>query len=351
MKRRSDGRFQKRITLPNGRVKFLYSSASSEREATKDFNRQMLTLESEHQQLLNFDTVAQAWADEHFPTLQNNSLKLYRPCTNEAIAYFGNIPISEIQAPKIKLYLDMLTRKKFSKKTIKERYAVLKQIFNYALEMEYIQKNPCFFVKLKFPKEMTSAKRESATTEDVNIIKNIPNDVPFGFFAKFLLFTGCRRGEALAITPDDVDFENKTVTINKTVEWIGNTPQIKSQPKTAAGNRCIPIPEILLEEIRRRMKQTYVFQNSKGELYKSSQLTRAWDKLKKETGIKCTPHQLRHAYATMLFDAGIDVKTAQTWLGHTDIKTTLDVYTHLSESRKVQSTEKWLSFLGEVVKK
>lgn len=351
MKRRADGRFQKRITLPNGKPKVLYSTAKTEREAVKDFNRQMLEIEKEQINSKNFDRVAEEWGNERFPTLQNNTLKQYIPCKKDATSFFMDIPISEISAMRIKSYLDMLTNKGFAKKTIKERYAVLKQIFTYAYEMEYIEKNPCATVKLKFSKDMTTAKREAATAEEEGKIKNASNDIPFVFFAKFLLFTGCRRGEALALMPRDIDFENKTVSINKTVEWVGNKPQIKHQPKTVAGNREIPLPDILIDELQKRKKQKYIFQNTKGELFDNSQITRGWNTFKKETGINCTPHQLRHSYATMLFDAGIDVKTAQRWLGHTDIKTTLDTYTHLSELRQTQSTDKWFEFIDKIVKK
>lgn len=351
MKRRSDGRFQKRITLANGKSKLLYSSASSEREAIKDFNRQMLTLEAERKQSPKFDCVAEEWADERFPTVQNNTLKQYIPCKRDAIIFFGNVPIADIPPLHIKAYLDSLTSKGFSKKTIKERYAILKQIFNYAYEMEYIEKNPCLTIKLKFSKNMSTVKRSAAEAEDENIIKELSDDVSFGFFAKFLLFTGCRRGEAFALSPKDIDFESKTVTINKTVEWLGNKPQIKLQPKTVAGNRTIPLPDILINELLKRRGQKYIFQNEQGELCTNSQITRGWNKLKQSTGIRCTPHQLRHSYATMLFDAGIDVKTAQSWLGHTDIKTTLDIYTHLSELRQAQSVDKWFNFIDNVVKK
>lgn len=345
MKRRADGRFQKRITLSNGKTKLLYSSAGSEREAVKDFNRQMLTLENERRCSLNFDRVADAWANERFPTLQNNSLKLYRPCKKEAVDYFGDAPISEISASNVKAYLDLLNDKGFAKKTIKERFAVLKQIFNFAIENEYIEKSPCFTLKLKFSSSASSVKRQAATSEEEERIRCASNAIPFAFFAKFLLFTGCRRGEALGLTAKDIDFTNKTVSINKTVEWVGNNPQIKDQPKTAAGNREIPLPEVLIDELQKRGKQHFIFENSDGKILSNSQVTRQWRKFQEEVGVSCTPHQLRHSYATMLFDAGIDVKTAQKWLGHTDIKTTLDVYTHLSEQRQEQSIEKWHIFL------
>lgn len=345
MKKRADGRFQKRITLPNGKSKLLYSNAKTEREAVKDFNRQMLTLEAEHMQSMNFDRVADAWADERFRNIQHNTIKSYRTCKTEALNYFGSVPITEISVNMVKLYLDMLEKKEYSKKTIKERYAVLKQIFNFALEREYIEKNPCILVKLKFSKTAITAKREAATFEEETIIKNLSNDIPFAFFAKFILYTGCRRGEALALTPRDIDFESKTVSISKTVEWIGNSPQIKPTPKTEAGIRKIPLPDVIIPELKKRANQTYIFENAEHGLMHHSQISRYWNNLRKITGIKCTPHQLRHSYATMLFDAGIDVKTAQNWLGHTDIKTTLDTYTHLSNMRQEQSINKWNEFI------
>ena len=88
------------------------------------------------------------------------------------------------------------------------------------------------------------------------------------------------------------------------------------------------------------MNQPYIFLNEKGKLFGDSHITKMWNRYKKEIGIICTPHELRHSYATILFDAGIDVKTAQTWLGHADINTTLNIYTHLSDRKKEESFRK-----------
>jgi integrase len=307
--------------------------------------------ETDYIKSLNFDSIADKWSAEHFPTLQNNSLKLYRPCKQAAVDYFGDIPIAEITVANVKAYIDYLTKKAYAKKTIKERFAVLKQIFGYAIQNEYITANPCALVRLKFSQVQETPKRQSASPKDEEIIKTLTDDVPFGFFAKFLIYTGCRRGEALALTPKDVDFENKCININKTVEWVGNVPQIKAQAKTQAGNRTIPLPDVLAEELNKRKKQKYIFENEEHGLMHNAQVTRRWNALKKAAGIECTPHQLRHSYTTMLFDAGIDVKTAQAWIGHSDIKTTLNIYTHLSEQRQEQSKEKWFAFVSNTTTK
>lgn len=343
MKQRADGRWQKKITLSNGKAKFLYSTAKTEREATKDFNKQMLALEEEHRISMNFDRVAEAWAEERFPTLQNNTISSYTKSKKEAVEYFKQTPVADITSTNAKAYIDYLVRKNYAKKTIKEKYAILKQILFFALANGYIEKDPCALVQFKVPKSAITPKRQAATEFEEKIIKELPDD--FGFFAKFLLYTGCRRGEVCALTPGDIDFENRTVHISKSVEWLGNAPNIKKCPKTDAGIRNIPLPNILVPELKKRAKNKYIFENENHDLLRKSDIEKMWNALKKKTGIACTPHQLRHSYATMLFDAGIDVKTAQRWLGHADIKTTLDTYTHLSNMRQEQSVNKLFEFI------
>ena len=235
MKKRSDGRYQKRITLPNSKSKLLYSSANTEREAIRDFNRQMLALELEYEKSLNFDSIADEWAKEHFPTLQTNTLFSYKPSLAMAKDFFADTPIAEIVADDIYQYIDWLKYKNYARKTIKERLAVLKQIFTYAIIKRYVQINPCQYIKL--PKAIEKAeKRQPATKEEENIIKSMTDDEEFCFLAKLLLYTGCRRGEAVAITPKDIDFDNHTLSITKTVVWESNTPQIKKSPKRGLKN-------------------------------------------------------------------------------------------------------------------
>lgn len=343
MKKRADGRYQKKITTLDGKTKFLYSSAKNEREAAKDFNRMLQEIKIKEETGEKFLIVAEEWERSHFKNLTNNSLKSYVPATKDVKDYFSNFYIKEIQPYHVNGFINELVKKDYAFKTVKARYSVLSLIFKHAILNQYCSNNPCQHVAV--PKHLKKEKRETVTEIDIEKIKE-NTSAPFGFFALFLLLTGCRRGEALAITPKDIDFENKMVHINKTVEWIGNKPNIKNSPKTDAGIREIPLADILINELSKRKKQKYIFENHKKELLDNSQVTRGWNEYKKISGVEITPHQLRHGYATILFDAGIDVKTAQRWLGHSDIKTTLDIYTHLSEKKLASSTEKMLDFLN-----
>lgn len=342
MKKRADGRYQKKITLPNGKRKMLYSNAANERLAAKDFNTQIMHLEKEVKAAGTFSSIAEEWSEDAFPKLQNNSLKLYKPGLAAAIDYFGDTPIADIKPLNVQLYADYLLSRKYAVKTVKNKLLVVSLIVKYAILHGYIDNDPT--TRIRLPAHAQKSKRTAATNiEEDKIIASVDN--PCGVLALFLLMTGCRRGEAVALTPKDINLEKKVVSITKTVEWIGNTPQIKNTPKTDAGVREIPIPESLIQYLKPLLKQEYLFPGKDGKLIGSSAFTDLWDRYRAETGIECTPHQLRHSYATMLFDAGIDVKTAQKWLGHTDIKTTLDIYTHLSESRLEKSTAQLTDFL------
>lgn len=343
MKKRADGRWQKRITLPNGKSKLLYSTAATERQAIKDFNDQMLRMAEEKEESYYFEKIAEKWMEEHFPKLQNNTLKQYKPCYAAAVERFRGYRIDEIKAAHIRQYVNELSAQEYALKTVKNRILIVSLIFKYAIINEYADSDPC--IKISIPKTLPRTKRENASKEDEKAICN-NTDSLCGILAYTYLTTGCRRGEALALTPSDINIQEKYINIYKTVEWIGNKPQIKKCPKTDAGIRKIPINEKLAELFKPLMNQKYIFQNSKGDLFDNSQVTRIWNTYQKETGIKCTPHELRHSYATILFDAGIDVKTAQLWLGHADINTTLGIYTHLSEQKQSEAKKKIEAFLS-----
>lgn len=341
MKQRKDGRWPKTIVI-NGEPVHFYSRAKTEKAAERDIARQMIEYREKLERGELFRTVADNWEREHWPSLQNNTLKQYRPAKAQVVKTFGDMHIKEIETADISAFLKALKKQGYAKKTIQSRKLVCSLILDYAMEHRLLKSNPCKDAKL--PKDLPQKKREPPKDIDVEKIKT-KKDTDAAVLALFYLYSGCRKGEALALEPADFDKKNKSVHISKTVEWIGQVPQIKYSPKTEAGIREIPLPDFIFDLLKPRMRSKYIFANQYGELYRDSQFTRMWDKYKAELGIEATPHQLRHAYATMLYDAGVDVKTAQKWLGHADIETTLEIYTHLSELRQGNSKEKWLNFI------
>ena len=335
MKKRADGRYCRKVKI-NGKFVFFYSSEKTEKQAARDIERQLMQYKEKDKNGKTFSDVAEEWSDYHFPELEHNTLKQYRPALADVRTQFGNCYIKEITSNQIDLYIKSYAKKGYAQKTVKTRLLILNLIMKYAVINQYIAINPCTYITV--PKNLSKTKRESLTAEQIETVKQ-SIDKTFGVFAYFLLNTGLRKGEALALRYSDIDFDKKVIKINKTVEWIGNVPNIKNHPKTDAGIREVPLLDCLLGLIETKDTDELIFPNANGELIRNGNFTRLWDKYRAETGLTITPHQLRHAYATILYDAGIDLKTAQYLLGHANIQTTMDIYTHLSKSRQDSASD------------
>ena len=181
----------------------------------------------------------------------------------------------------------------------------------------------------------------------------------------FMLYTGIRREEVAPLLYKDIDIENWTLYVNKAVHWEKNRPEIKgTKGKTS---RKIPILEIMQDkEMKLNHKDSeLVFPSIKSKQlmtetsirrvleYTLREINKLYYKDQLDTqkmcqnqnskeikAIKFTYHQLRHTYASFLHKAGISIKEAQYLTGHKDVKTLLNIYTHLDEEDKKNATEK-----------
>ena len=344
MKKRSDGRWTKSVTI-NGKRVFFYSTAATERQAIKDIEKQMLEYQGKEERGKTLNEVIDNWMSVHFEDLEYNTQKYYNASIKQIKQYFGSTQIKSIEPADIKRFMSYLENQKYSLKTVKARKLALNLIFNYALGEKEISSNPCAGIKI--PKHLKKTRREAPDEQELQtVISNL--DTEFGFFAYFILYTGLRRGEALALQYSDIDFENKTITVNKSVFHKSNVPYVKT-PKTAAGIRTVILLDNLIPHLKNRKKtkdkNELVFGNSNNELLTNGQFQGLWERYTRLAGLDITPHQLRHGYATILFEAGIDEKDAQELMGHTTIQLTRDIYTHISKTRKKLTAERLNNFV------
>ena len=156
----------------------------------------------------------------------------------------------------------------------------------------------------------------------------------------------------------DIDLKKRTIKVNRTVEKNSNKFIIKETAKSDASLRTVHIPGILAEYLSSQKREgLYVCTNTKCEMHTESSWKRMWDSYLLDINLlhgdfseymktpkskydpegvpfvipRITAHWLRHTFATMLYLAGVDVVTARDQMGHSDIKTTLDIYTHLDK--------------------
>ena len=139
--------------------------------------------------------------------------------------------------------------------------------------------------------------------------------------------------EACALTDKDFDFENKLITVNKKISWIGNKPVLIHQTKTEAGNRQVPLLSTLEKTMPKFKGYLFTTDNGKTPLTKR-QIARLIERYNKHNGTHITPHQLRHAFATLGVEAKLGVKELQYIMGHSDIHTTMDIYAEIRDKQK-----------------
>lgn len=333
MKKRADGRYMKQIRI-NGKVKSFYGKTQAE------VNRKILEYEGELKNGRIFTAVAKDWLDEYLKEVPWTTFKKCGQASyNHAVMWFSDKLIKDITPYDISVYLKALAAKGYYQKTVATYKSTLNQICNFALISGEIKVNPCSNVPL--PKNLQKGQREMPDTETIRIVNTFHSG--FEFFAYFLLYSGLRKSEALALDYEDIDRENMRIRVNKRIVYEGNTPVLQFGNKTESGTRDVILLDRLAEYLPNK-KSGHIFGNSDGSYLTQKQVRCRWEKIQKENKIKLTAHQLRHAYATMLFEAGIDPKDAQELMGHSDISLTRQIYTHIRSERKDETAAKLNAF-------
>lgn len=286
----------------------------------------------ENADYISFQSVSEEWEEQHFANIAYGTQICYAPALRRARDAFDEMSIDEITPLDVKRILEKLAMQKYSAKTVKMQKVVIGLIFKYAVVNGYTDTNPAEYVQL--PKHLSAEERTPPSQDTISIIKNSLS-APFGLFPFFLLYTGCRRGEALGIRWSDIDFKNDVIYIRQNLTYQSNRPVIQNHLKTKSGTRDVPLLSPLRDALNdvRGKKFEYVFCNNDGTLLSETQFNHRMRAYKKLTGAEFTPHQLRHEYATILYEAGVDEGTAQKIMGHADIRTTQNIYTHIRQSK------------------
>lgn len=341
MTRRKDGRWVKKMTLSDGTIKYFYSTAKSEREATRDINQQLLNFEIKKESGKSFKIIAEKWDEEYRERISDISYnKNTRAAYNRILDYFGSYKdINLISTSDISLFINSLILQRMYKKTISNHKCILNMIFSFAVMHGYTKNNPVRDFRL--PANLPKKQRKLPTTEEIKEVQK--HYTGFDLLPYFLLNTGMRISEALAISDSDIDFNKKIITINKHLIHNGNRPILEEKTKTENSKRTVILLDRLAEKIPKN-KKGLLFSNDDGSPLTKRQLACRWEKYQKTYNLTLTAHQLRHAFATMLFEAGVDVKDAQELMGHSDINLTRQIYTHIRNERKEETAKKLNEF-------
>ena len=235
-----------------------------------------------------------------------------------------------------------------SVRSIRKHSIVLKQVFGEAVITEQIARNPASGVP--FPKnEKPQFKGIFLTSDEANKMLQAFSGHEMEAITYVTLYYGLRRSEVLGLKWSAIDFKNDKLRINHTVVKHQSV-EYKNKTKTDASQRTLDLLDdvktILLklknqQEENKKLfgkaykKSDYIFKYADGTLYYPDVVTRSFQRVLKKHGL--TPmrfHDLRHSTASIMYDMDCNIKEIQHWLGHADIETTLQIYTHISKFRE-----------------
>lgn len=361
--KRTDGRYQANITIgydpKTGIRKYetIYAKSISELENKK----------SEIKSQINKGIYANdrkftlgKWADKWFLFAKASSSvktkEMYeRLVYTHIIPALGDIRLKDLKKSDIQ---EMINERAEHPRTCQQLKMCINQILESAIDEGLLFKNVCRNINL--PIHIKEEKRALTEIEKKAILQADFTDKEKAF-VYIIQYCGLRRGEALALSINDIDFANNQINIRNSITFDKGKSILKPIPKSLAGIRSIPMPTILREFLItyvKSIKGLYLFEMERKEgIMTKSSYDKFWkkivQKINKSAGGTDTmsvihnlgAHVFRHNYATMLFYAGIDIKEAQYLLGHSDVKLTLNIYTHL-EKDKMNTANKLDNFLS-----
>lgn len=345
--KRSDGRYRATYTDGNGKLKYLY-----------DRDPQTLWMklqEAKKPRQITFRDAAEAWEREYRESCNVRTWNNYRPHYESILDKFADSALLSITALDIIQDLQRAKAQGYSRTIVNTRRTLYNNILNYAVGQGWIPFNVCNGIAL--PKGLPSTKRSAPTNEQIKVIMQ-NCDKPFGIFPMLLLCTGLRKGEALALLRSDI--KDGEISVTKSLTLLdGQAPKVK-EPKSEAGKRTVPIVSILrdpLDEYLANLDGNILFPSRsyngspEGQYMSGSNYDTAWSNYVKSVGLDgLTAHQLRHGTATLLYEAGVDVYTAQRILGHAKVSTTMEIYTELREKKEKQSIKKLNKYMGQLTR-
>lgn len=287
--------------------------------------------------------------------IKSSTYVSYEGYIKNHLSDIGNLRLKDLDLSCFQSFVDDLSAKMISAKTIRNIFVVLKAALNMAVALDIINTNYAKYVKL--PRYIKEEIIVLSPTEQEMLIKASLNS-PFGVFIRFTLCTGLRLGELLGLFWSDVNFDSnkihirRTLTRTKNLELNAKTATVLkfTYPKTANAVRTICVPQEAMNDLKQwKEYQNSIFGetdlvvcNSVKKPLEQKAFTKKYKEIKIIAGItnpKVNWHTLRHTFATRALEKGMDIKTLSSVLGHYSTRFTLDTYAHILDSFQRQQMQ------------
>lgn len=273
--------------------------------------------------------------------LAENTYRGYRTnINNHIIPVIGDIKLNSLKPEDIDRLLLTMTEKGLSVTSQRYVISVIRKSLNWAVKRRILRFNVIDYVDIPKPEKFNPTVLNE---EQLQVLLNYCSSSPLLTPISLILLTGLRRGEALGLKWSDIDFENKVLHVQRSATPAKGGYHF-SPCKTEKSNRFLSLPDIAVSVLENwKMYQSefyltidnfnpddYVFYNYTCKILSCSAIRRYYKKALQDCNLPdIRIHDLRHSYATLLLKKNIAPKVASKMLGHSDTRTTLDIYTHV----------------------
>jgi integrase len=268
--------------------------------------------------------------------VEATTIRGYETAAQRIYSHFEGIDASKVTSYMLQDFVSALSEK-YKSKTVRNTVSLMSSSYDNAVKLGQLEKNPCKFVTL--PKK-EDTKIDLFTEEEIHRFLIALNDerIDFKVAYELALFCGLRRSEILGLKESDVNITFKCVTVSKTRHSIDGKDVVQGT-KTEKSHRTLAVPDFVIEDINTlieshrclRFEHTdYLIQDGFGKPLGPSNLTQHLARLEEKAILpNVSLHDLRHTFASMLNNAGVDIAMISRELGHSNLTTTLNVYTHV----------------------
>lgn len=336
-------------------AEFLLQSQAEEQEFTKIYED------------YTFEEIAEMWMDSYKSTVKPTTLATAKYMLKTVIKYFDSMKIKNITVLICQNNVQKIQDKYKSSSLL---FSVIKRIFKYAYHLEIILENPMDKViipRKKYTEENQEEQLDNfyTRTELLEFLNKCQNSrSPFNVtFFHVLGYTGLRKGEALGLKWKDIDFQNKTLKVSRTAVKVDGK-QFCQSPKTKKSHRTISIDDhtisllktwkiyqmkrFMAHGVRFEGDEQYIFTNRDCKWYSYNHIFNLNNVLAKRFNMRrITIHGFRHTHCSLLFESGATIKEVQERLGHSNIKTTMEIYAHVTKERHEQVANRFNEYMSE----
>lgn len=340
----------------------------SKKQIEKELNRQAVMFEEAcnhgyKASAVKFQELAEEWFENYANlNLRHTTLYRMRNITHRVYPLLGHLRIDKITVRHIQGFINSLakeganinTGKPLSRKTIIHHLTFISDVFSYAIRSGLVSDNPCS--KVIIPKG-ESKEKEIYSQEEMMKLLSLMQDQPLKYRVFFFLlaYSGFRRAEMLGLEWKDVDFDNRTISVRRTANYVSGVGTYTDTIKTRRSQRTLKIAVQIIEMLRDLQDEQADEALRLGDKWVDTD--RIFTRWNGETMGSHTPykwlrdlcdanelpfygiHSFRHFAASSMISAGIDVTTVSGALGHCNSATTLNIYSHVFQTAQARVSE------------